>query len=105
MRNCVHLVTYANRFGGSRLEDLQRVLDGPLKGIFGAVHILPFFYPVDGVDAGFDPIDHLTVDPRVGTWDNIATLSQTFEITADLIINHISSNSPQFEDFLKNGDR
>ncbi len=104
MRNCVHLLTYANRLGGDRLEDLQRLLDGPLNGIFGGVHILPFFYPIDGADAGFDPIDHSLVDPRVGTWSDIAALSRTHEITADLIVNHISSKSHQFQDFLKNGD-
>jgi len=105
MRNCVHLVTYANRFGGSRLEDLQRVLDGPLKDVFGGVHVLPFFDPVDGADAGFDPIDHLTVDPQIGTWGNIDALSRTLDITADLIVNHISSKSSQFQDFLKHGDK
>ena len=104
MRNCVHLLVYANRFGGNRLEDLQRVLDGPLKDIFGGVHILPFFYPVDGSDAGFDPIDHSTVDPQIGTWNNISALSSGLDITADLIVNHISSQSPQFQDFLSNGD-
>ncbi len=104
MRNCVHLLTYANRLGGSRLEDLQRLLEGPLKGVFGGVHILPFFYPVDGADAGFDPIDHSTVDPQIGTWSSIAGLSGTLEITADLIVNHISSKSHQFQDFLKHGE-
>jgi sucrose phosphorylase len=105
MRNCVHLLTYANRLGGSHLADLQRLLDGPLKGILGGVHILPFFYPIDGIDAGFDPIDHLTVDPRIGTWDDITALSGTHEMTADLIVNHISSKSRQFQDFLQNGDQ
>ncbi len=105
MRNCVHLITYANRLGGGHLEDLQHLFDGPLKGIFGGVHILPFFYPIDGADAGFDPIDHLTVDPGIGTWDNITALSGMLDITADLIVNHISSQSHQFQDFLKNGDQ
>ncbi len=105
MRNCVHLMTYANRLGGNCLEDLQRLLEGPLKGIFGGVHILPFFYPVDGADAGFDPIDHFTVDPHIGTWSNITALSGRLEITADLILNHISSKSRQFQDFLKDGDK
>jgi sucrose phosphorylase len=104
MRNGVHLITYANRLGGSRLEDLQRLLEGPLKGVFTGVHILPFFYPIDGADAGFDPIDHSTVDPRIGTWSNIAALSAALEMTADLIVNHISSKSSQFQDFLQNGD-
>ena len=43
MPNGVHLITYANRFGGDQVKDLQRLLDGPLKGLFGGVHILPFF--------------------------------------------------------------
>ena len=103
MRNCVHLLTYANRLGGERLEDLQRLLDGPLKGVFGGAHILPFFYPVDGADAGFDPIDHALVDPRVGTWGDIAALSASHEITADLIVNHISSQARQFQDYLAQG--
>src|SRR5215211_7695352 len=77
MRNCVHLITYANRLGGDRLEAVQRLLDSPLKGIFGGVHLLPFFYPMDDADAGFDPIDHLTVDPQVGTWNDIAALSDS----------------------------
>ncbi len=105
MRNCVHLLTYANRLGGDRLVDLQRLLDGPLKGVFGGVHILPFFYPVDGADAGFDPIDHALVDPRVGTWGDITALSATHEITADLIVNHISSQSHQFQDYLMRGEQ
>jgi len=105
MRNCVHLITYANRLGGGRLEDLQRLFDGPFKGILGGVHILPFFYPIDGADAGFDPIDHTLVDPNIGTWSNIAALSSSLEITADLIVNHISSQSSQFQDYLKYGDQ
>lgn len=104
MHNCVHLITYADRFGGSGLKDLQRVLDGPLKGIFGGIHILPFYYRVDGVDAGFDPIDHSIVDPQIGTWNDIADLGSTLEITADLIVNHISSKSHQFQDFLEKGE-
>jgi sucrose phosphorylase len=104
MRNGVHLITYANRLGGSDLEDLRRLLDGPLKGVFAGVHILPFFYPIDGADTGFDPIDHSIVDPRVGTWRDIAALSDTLDVTADLIVNHISSKSHQFQDFLQHGD-
>lgn len=105
MRNCVHLITYANRLGGTRLEDLQHLLAGPLRGVFGGVHLLPFFYPIHGADAGFDPIDHLTVDPSLGDWSHITALSDDLDITADLIVNHISSHSRQCQDFLQNGDQ
>lgn len=104
MRNGVHLITYANRLGGNNLEALRKLLEGPLKNSFVGAHLLPFFYPVDGADSGFDPIDHSMVDPRVGTWDDISALSNSLELTADLIVNHISRNSPQFQDYLKNGE-
>ena len=54
MKNKVQLITYVDRFGGSTLPQLQDLLDGPLAGVFGGVHLLPFFYKIDGADAGFD---------------------------------------------------
>jgi sucrose phosphorylase len=65
---------------------------------------LPFFYPIDGADAGFDPIDHTKVDPRLGSWDDLRVLASRTEIMADLIVNHISRRSPQFVDFDARGD-
>ncbi len=66
MRNEVQLIAYADRFGGS-LRGLGHLLDGPLAGLFGGVHVLPFFVPYDGADAGYDPVDHLRVDRRPAT--------------------------------------
>jgi sucrose phosphorylase len=76
---------------------------GPLSGVFGGAHLLPFFYPIDGADAGFDPIDHTQTDPKLGTWDDVRELGNTVELVADLIVNHVSSSSPQFQDYSKNG--
>src|SRR5947209_8661844 len=101
MKNKVQLIAYVDRFSGGGLKELQSLLDGPLTGLFGGVHLLPFFWPIDGADAGFDPIDHTQVDPRLGSWDELRTLSDSVEIMADLIVNHISSRSPQFADFQK----
>ena len=55
--------------------------------------------PIDGADAGFDPIDHTQVDHRLGTWEDVAALAARTEVMADLIVNHVSSRSPQFIDF------
>ena len=104
MKNQVQLIAYVDRFSGGGLLDLKQMLDGPLRGIFGGVHLLPFFYPIDGVDAGFDPIDHTQVDPRLGTWDDLRAVAEHADIMADLIVNHVSSQSPQFADFQKHGD-
>ncbi len=64
---------------------------------FGGVHILPFFLPIDGADAGFDPIDHTQVDARVGDWNDVKAMTQKIEIMADVIVNHMSAGSPQFQ--------
>src|SRR5665213_70 len=105
MKNQVQLIAYVDRFTGGGLRDLQQMLEGPLRGLFGGVHLLPFFYPIDGVDAGFDPIDHTQVDPRLGTWHDLRAVAEHADIMADLIVNHVSRQSPQFVDFQKHGDR
>jgi sucrose phosphorylase len=104
MKNQVQLIAYVDRFSGGGLHEFQGLLDGTLNGLFGGVHLLPFFWPIDGADAGFDPIDHAKVDPRLGSWDDIRSLSRHVEIMADLIVNHISSRSPQFLDFHQRGE-
>jgi sucrose phosphorylase len=103
MKNQAQLIAYVDRLSGGMFGDLQQLLAGPLKGLFGGVHVLPFFHPIDGADAGFDPIDHAHVDPRLGTWDDVAALAAETEVMADLIVNHVSSRSPQFTDFDQRG--
>jgi sucrose phosphorylase len=103
MKNQVQLITYIDRLASGGLGELTTLLNGPLVGIFAGAHLLPFFYPIDGVDAGFDPIDHTSVDPRLGSWDDLRALGATVEVMADLIVNHISSQSPQFQDFSRRG--
>jgi len=104
MRNGVQLIVYADRFGGDGIARVAELLNGPLDGVFTGVHILPFFTPYDGADAGFDPADHTTVDPRLGTWDDVADLARTHDVMADLIVNHVSDQSHEFQDYLAKGD-
>jgi sucrose phosphorylase len=103
MKNQVQLIAYVDRLGGGGLQALRSLLEEPLRDTFGGIHLLPFFHPIDGADAGFDPIDHTLVDPRLGTWEDLRDLSGTLEITADLIVNHVSIQSPQFEDYSRHG--
>ena len=99
MKNQAQLIAYVDRLPGGTFRDLRELLDGPLAGVFGGVHVLPFFHPIDGADAGFDPIDHTRVDSRLGTWDDVAALSVRSEVMADVIVNHMSRHAPQFQDF------
>ena len=103
MKNQVQLITYVDRFGGKDLTQLRELLTGPLKNVFGGVHLLPFFHKIDGADAGFDPIDHTRVDDRLGDWSHVRQLAQEHDVMADVIVNHMSSESPQFLDFSANG--
>ncbi len=104
MKNQVQLITYVDRLGGGGLQDLRALLQGPLAGVFGGVHLLPFFNPVDGADAGFDPIDHTQVDARLGGWADVKALTQTLDVMADVIVNHMSTDSPQFRDWSAHGE-
>ncbi|KAA3634905.1 MAG: sucrose phosphorylase [Bacteroidetes bacterium] len=104
MKNQVQLICYIDRFSGGNIKSLQQLLTGPLKDVFGGVHLLPFFFPIDGADAGFDPIDHTQVDPQLGNWSDIRELSEHIDVMGDVIVNHMSAQSPQFIDFLKHGD-
>ncbi len=99
----VQLIAYADRLGGS-IDGLHALLDGPLHGVFGGVHVLPFFPPFDGADAGFDPDDHLAVDPRLGTWDDVAALARGRDVVVDLIVNHVSDRSTAFRTAVDGGE-
>ena len=103
MKNQVQLITYVDRLSGGGLAKLEAALQGPLRGLFGGAHLLPFYDPIDGSDAGFDPSDHSQVDSRLGDWNDIKSLSKTVDLMADLIVNHVSSKSPQFRDFEQHG--
>jgi len=103
MKNQAQLIAYVDRLSGGTFRDLQRILDESLAGAFGGVHVLPFFHPIDGADAGFDPIDHTQVDARLGHWADVAALAADRDVMADVIVNHVSSRSPQFLDYQAQG--
>jgi glucosylglycerate phosphorylase len=77
------------------MADIVRVL---LKGSINILHILPFF-PYSS-DRGFSVIDYKEVDPRLGSWEDIEELSLNFKLMFDGVINHVSSKSEWFQQFL-----
>ena len=101
--NGVQLITYADRLGDGSIESLNNLLNGALANLFKGVHLLPFYYPFDGEDAGFDPIDHTSVDKRLGDWGHVKKMGESVDIMADLIVNHMSAQSQQFRDVLQHG--
>lgn len=102
-RNAVQLITYADRLAGD-VPGLARLMaTEPWSEAFGGVHVLPFFTPFDGADAGFDPVDHTQVDPRLGTWEDLTALGEQGDLMVDIIVNHVSSSSAAFKDWCERG--
>jgi len=99
--NKAMLITYPDSMG-SNLKDLYEILDEHFRGIIEGVHVLPFF-PSSG-DRGFAPIDYFKIDPSFGTWDDIKRLSEKYYLMCDFMINHISAQSEEFRDYMKNKD-
>ncbi len=103
-RDGVQLITYADRLAGD-LPSLAEMMAGPpWSESFSGVHILPFFTPFDGADAGFDPVDHTAVDPRLGVWEDVAAIARERDVMVDIIVNHVSAESAGFHDWCERGD-
>lgn len=100
IKNQVQLITYPDSLGGT-LQTLNHLLVDHFTGIFGGVHILPPF-PSSG-DRGFAPTTYFEIEPRFGSWADIRRISERFDVLVDLMVNHISRQSPYFQDFLQHG--
>ncbi|AMO73306.1 alpha-amylase [Sphingorhabdus sp. M41] len=97
----IALITYGGtiRSDGERpLQTLHRFLNQHIGQTIGAVHILPFF-PYSS-DDGFGVIDYLQVDDALGEWSDIEAIADDYRLMADLVINHGSSKSVWFQQFL-----
>ncbi len=95
------LITYGDQIrepDRPPLQTLAGFLEIHLRGVISTVHLLPFF-PYSS-DDGFSVIDHRQVDPGLGTWDDVARISQSFRLMFDAVINHVSRQSTWFRAFL-----
>jgi glucosylglycerate phosphorylase len=97
----VILITYGDLIrteGKSPLAMLADFCDRYLEGTINTLHILPFF-PYSS-DRGFSIVDFETVDPKLGTWHDIEELEGHYQLMFDGVINHVSSKSRWFQEFL-----
>ena len=101
VKNAVQLITYPDSLGGN-LRALDSILQTHFPGLFGGgIHILPPF-PSSG-DRGFAPVTYFDIAPKFGTWEDIRRIGNESPILLDLMVNHLSSESIYFQDFLKKG--
>ena len=81
------------------LENLQDFIQRYLADTVNSIHILPFF-PYSS-DDGFSVIDYSSVNESLGDWQHISAIASEKKLMADLVINHCSSRSAWFDNFLK----
>lgn len=96
------LITYGDsieKSGEKPLSTLYDFLDNYCKGKINSVHILPFF-PYSS-DDGFAVIDYSTVNEALGDWQDIGRIAKDYRLMSDLVINHCSSRSAWFDNFVK----
>jgi len=97
----VILITYGDLIkddGDVPLRTLSHICRDYFKDAFNTLHILPFF-PYSS-DRGFAVMDFEEVDPKLGTWDDLADLKNNFQLMFDGVFNHVSSKSRWFREFL-----
>ncbi len=100
MKNGVHLITYADSLGGD-IRELHAILKNNLEGALVGIHLLPF-YP-SSADRGFAPITYREVEGRFGSWEDVESLGDDFDLTVDFMVNHVSSHSSWFKDWIEKG--
>lgn len=100
----VMLNAYPDSIGG-KLSDIVSMLQKPeFKNVFSLFYILPTFFRSD-LDRGFSIIDYDLNDELVSA-DDLSALDQlNIMLKFDLVLNHLSVGSPQFQDMLQNGDK
>ncbi|GAA5496551.1 Glycosidase [Rubritalea squalenifaciens DSM 18772] len=94
-------ITYADsikREGEMPLQTLRHFFQHELKHTINNIHILPFC-PYSS-DDGFSVIDYKQVKEEHGSWDDIQDFQADFKVMADLVLNHCSSESEWFKNFL-----
>ena len=96
------LITYGDsvsKSGQPPLQTLKHFLDSTIENTINSVHILPFF-PYSS-DDGFSVIDYSSVNESLGSWHDIKAISKDYHLMSDLVINHCSSRSAWFDNFVK----
>lgn len=101
----VMLITYADTLrteGEAPIKTLNDFVKNRLAESVSVVHLLPFF-PFSS-DDGFGVMDYTTVNPSCGDWSDIRSMTESFKVMGDLVINHCSSRSLWFENYKKGID-
>lgn len=101
-QNDIMLITYGDsmvKAGEAPLKTLHRFLNNHAKDLLSSVHLLPCF-PYTS-DDGFSVVDYWKINPVLGDWADVKSLSNDYALMFDGVINHISQSSDWFQGYLK----
>ena len=88
---------------GNRLADTVALLKRPeFKDAFSLFYVLPTFFNSD-LDRGFSIIDYDINDELVSPRDLEGLNELGVILKLDMVLNHLSVRSPQFQDLLREG--
>ena len=99
-RACM-LIAYADSVQHSpepSLAVMRRFLEDHVGKNITHLHVLPFF--TSSSDDGFSVIHFRTVNPLFGKWTDLQALSQAYDMAFDVVLNHVSSQSGWFQDYI-----
>ncbi len=95
------LITYGDSLLGEGqvpLVTLHNFANTYLKDAISTVHFLPFF-PWSS-DDGFSVVDFSTINPELGSWEDVVSIGRDFQLMFDYVVNHFSSKGEWFENYL-----
>ncbi|MBF0274385.1 MAG: glycosidase [Nitrospinae bacterium] len=101
--NGVMLNAYPDSIGRNLADTVSMLKRPEFHNVFSLFYILPTFFNSD-LDRGFSIIDY-DINKELVTEKDVKDLHrQKIMLKFDLVLNHLSVGSPQFQDMLKHGD-
>jgi len=101
--NGVMLNAYPDSIGQNLLDTVNMLKRSEFNDIFSLFYILPTVFNSD-LDRGFSIIDYNLNEELVSPGDLKELYKLNIELKFDLVLNHLSVGSPQFQDLLNQGD-
>ncbi|MGB1284506.1 MAG: glycosidase [Polaribacter sp.] len=102
--NGVMLNAYPDSIGNTLSDSIKMLQKSEFKDVFSSFYILPTFFNSD-LDRGFSIIDY-DLNTALVSHKDIQTLKKlNIQLKFDIVLNHLSVNSPQFKDLLLQGEQ
>ena len=101
--NGVMLNAYPDSIGHTLVDTIDMLKRPEFRDVFSLFYVLPTFFHSD-LDRGFSIIDYDRNEELVSDSDLQDIDKLNIDLKFDLVLNHLSVGSPQFQDMLKHGD-